>query len=179
MFLNNSKAKIKTRIKKANALFDNFKREESLQEFLKLQREFPENTDVLFALGVIQNSTKQQVLAIETFKGILKINGNHEDTLLILPVVIYEYAIRLKENGDKELARQYFLDFVGFDNGNKMDLANGYKELALVEEFFGNKNEAIKYIRKALDIVSNLEESEYAKSYKEYYEEIDERLNSR
>jgi tetratricopeptide (TPR) repeat protein len=177
MLFNSSNDRIKKRIRNANNLFDTFEREASLREFLNLQQEFPENTDILFALAVVQNSMRQQVLAIETFKCILRINSSHQDTLSILPTVIYEYGVRLKESGDIDLARQYFLDFIGLDNGNKIDLANGYKELALIEESFGNADKAKKYIRTAMDIVSSLEESEYLSNYKDYYKEIDERIN--
>ena len=157
MFFHNSNDKIKKRIARANKLFDNFKRDEALRAILILRQEFPENCDVLFALAVFQNSTRQKALAIETFKSILKINGSHQDTLLILPTVIYEYD---------------------FENGNKIDLANGYKELALVEESLGNIPEARKFISKTLQLVSGLDRSEDSEDYLNECTAIEVRLGN-
>ncbi|MFT3679061.1 MAG: hypothetical protein QM791_02240 [Ferruginibacter sp.] len=176
MFFDNSEAKIKKRIKKANALFDNFKREESVQEFLKLQQEFPKNTDIMFAFAVVQNSMRQEALAIDTLKNILKINESHTDTLLILPAVIYEYAVRLSETGEKESARNYLLDFIALENENKADLANGYKELAVIEESMGNIDDAKKFIETAI-FINHKDKDAYSGTYSDYFKEILNRLS--
>ncbi|MEO6718839.1 MAG: hypothetical protein ABIN67_00695 [Ferruginibacter sp.] len=150
MLFNRKKNVIEERIEEANALFDEFKPEDAYQAFIKLENEYPDNVNVLFAVAVAQNSTRRQKLAIETLKKILTIDKTHEDTLCILPTVTYEYAVQLSENDEKRLAKDYLLDFIKYDNGNKVDLACGYKELASIEESFGNIEKAKEYLKIAL-----------------------------
>jgi tetratricopeptide (TPR) repeat protein len=177
MFFCKKRAIVK-RINQANALFDTGNRKQAFEEFKNLQQEFPDNPEILFGLAILQNSVREHHSAIETLKSVLKIDRNHKSAKCILPTIIYEYAVQLAETGENELAKKYLRDFISLDNGNKADLANGYKELAIVEENLGNIREAKKFIEKAIEISSKNVRSNHSESYSTYYTEVLIRLNS-
>lgn len=177
MFFKKKKDTLSKRIDKANKLFDSGKKNEAFEEFSRMQNEFPDNADVLFGFAILQNSIREQASAIDILKKILLLNNRHDPTKCVLPSIIYEYAVQLSETGRKELARQYLLDFISLDNDNKSDLANGYKELAVIEESLGNINAGKNFIKKATEINEGNKLSDYYKSYAEYYQEILDRLN--
>ena len=176
MFFKKKKDLVARQIDKANLLFEKGESDSAFQIFSTLQKDFPENTDVLFGLAILQNSTRQHNLAINTLKHILSRNSDHESTKTVLPSIIYEYAVQLSEGGKKELARQYLLDFIDLENDNKADLANGYKELAVVEESLGNMSDAKKFITAAIALNAK-NKDDYAKSRSKYFKEIIDRLN--
>jgi tetratricopeptide (TPR) repeat protein len=177
MFFKKKKDSITKRIDKANALFDNFKKNQAFEEFSNLQKEFPDNPDVLFGLAILHNSSGQKELTINILKRILIINNKHESTIRILPTLIYEYAVQLSETGKKELSKKYLLEFIELDNGNKADLANGYKELAKVEESLGNISNAKNFIEKAIEINGSNKKDEYSETNSKYFRDIFDRLN--
>ena len=178
MFFKKGKDSISKRIDKANAMFDIFKRDKAFEEFSNLQKEFPDNLDVQFGLAILYNSSRQQDLAIDILKRILTIDNKHESTKCVLPTIIYEYAIQLSESGKKELARKYLVDFIELENDNKVDLANGYKELAVVEKSLGNKVDAKKFIEKAIEINASNKNEADSKTNSKYYREILDSFNS-
>src|SRR5262245_18361415 len=93
MFFNKRKNILK-RIEKANELFDVGRKDEAFKEMFSLQNEFPRKADVLFALAILFNPSAQQELAIDTLKNVLAIKPDHKNTKVILPTVIYEYAVQ-------------------------------------------------------------------------------------
>jgi tetratricopeptide (TPR) repeat protein len=177
MLFKKRKYEITKRIDKANALFDTFKRNEAFEEFFKLAKEFPDNSDVLFGLAILYNSSRQEELAIDILKRILILDNKHESTKCVLPTLIYEYAVQLSETGKKELAIKYLLDFIELDNNNKSDLANGYKELAIIEESLGNKANAKNFIEKAIDVNASNKNDECSETNLQYFRDILDRLN--
>ncbi|WP_203296811.1 tetratricopeptide repeat protein [Luteirhabdus pelagi] len=145
---------IKRKINKGKKLFSEFKIQEANKLFENLNQKYPNSDLIKTEYAKTQNSIGNKEYALELLEDAIEINPKNTDALTIHTPILLELSdsyegkdlVKLKDKFEKASRK-------GFKNIG-YDIASIFQKLALINEYQGNMQASIDYLKEAKRIYS-------------------------